>query len=62
LRADPRSRPPEFLDLREAFLRRAAQPILQVLPNLGMAVHIVFLDDFANHFFIIVPVFLFCNG
>ncbi len=52
---------PEFVYFREAFLRGAAQPILQVLPDLGIAVDIMYLHDLANHAFMIASASLFCN-
>jgi len=45
--------PPEFLDRRNPLLRRPAQPVLQVLPDLGIAVHVVNLYDLANHVLIL---------
>jgi hypothetical protein len=53
---------PELVDLREAFLRRTAQPILQVLPDLRVIVHIVDLYDLANHSCTIAVRSRFCNG
>jgi hypothetical protein len=52
---------PEFVYFREAFLRGAAQPILQVLPDLRIAVDIVYLHHLANHISIIASASLFCN-
>jgi hypothetical protein len=52
---------PEFVHFREAFLRGAAQSVLQVLPDLRIAVEIVYLHHLANHTFMMTSALRFGN-